>query len=151
MIDYNATLQMFFVENIKYLEKLRAKAKDKNGADKITAAIDMVQRIAANPSKFADYDARKNDGMESGELTEAFIPQGTQNNSASLSFFAVLNSMGDLNSKFDWQRDKAQKKLLAALKSIKYKNSSSLLKDFTFPFKSPTHFAVHMQKKQYQI
>ncbi|MBD5400410.1 hypothetical protein HDR61_01515 [bacterium] len=59
--------------------------------------------------------------------------------------------MGDLKSEFKWQRKDAETKLLNALKGIKYRNSTSLLKDFTFSFKSPSHFAVAMQKDQYQI
>lgn len=148
MLDYDATLQIFFAENIKYLEKLKSKAKDKVYATRIMAAIDMVKRIAANPAKFADYGMRVKEGMESGAFANAFIPVGTENNSALLSFFAVLNSMGDLDSRFDYRREQAQKKLLVALKSIKYKNSTSMLKDFVFPFRSAESFAVHDNQKQ---
>lgn len=151
MIDYDATLKMFFAENIKYLEKLRTRAKDTIVADRITAAIDGVQRIMANPQKFADYRVRVKEGFENSDLAEAFIPSGSQDNSVTLSFFAVLNAMGDLKNPNDYKREQAQKKLLAALKRIKYKNSSSVLKDFTFPFRSPANFAVQAEKKQYQI
>lgn len=150
-IDYAATLKIFFAENIKYLEKLRIKTKDKKAVARIAAAIDMVKRIMAEPHKFADYRVRVKEGMENGELAEAFIPEGSQNNSVTLSFFAVLNAMGDLKSPHEYEREQAEAKLLNALKGIKYKNSSSLLKDFTFPFKSPAYFAVQAQKKQYQI
>ena len=148
-IDYDATLQMFFAESIKYLEKLRTKTKDKKAVARINAAIDMVKRIMAEPQKFADYRVRVKEGMENGELAEAFIPVGSQNNSVTLSFYAVLNAMGNLKSQYEWERAEAQQKLLNALKGIKYRNSTSLLKDFTFPFKSSAYFAVQMQKKQY--
>ncbi|MBD5400411.1 hypothetical protein HDR61_01520 [bacterium] len=85
-IDFDATLKMFFMENIIYLEKLRAKTKDKKAADRITTAIDMVGRIIANPQKFADYRVRVKEGMENGQLAEAFIPAGSNNNSATLAF-----------------------------------------------------------------
>ena len=148
-IDYDATLQMFFAESIKYLEKLRTKTKDKKAVARINAAIDMVKRIMAEPQKFADYRVRVKEGMENGELAEAFIPVGSQNNSVTLSFYTVLNAMGNLKSQYEWERAEAQQKLLNALKGIKYRNSTSLLKDFTFPFKSSAYFAVQMQKKQY--
>ncbi|MCM1294529.1 MAG: hypothetical protein NC311_03135 [Muribaculaceae bacterium] len=150
MIDYDATLQMFFVENIKYLEKMKSKAQDKVYATRIMAAIDVVQRIAANPAKFADYNARVKEGMEDFDICNAFIRPGTNDNSAWLSFSAVINSMGDLNNRFDYKREQAQKKLLVALKSIKYKNSTNMLKDFVFSFKSPKSFAIE-STKQYEI
>lgn len=150
MVDYDATLQKFFAENIKYLEKLRARAKDKVHADRVTAAIDIVKRVAANPSKFANYTARVKEGLESADIAMSFIPQGSQDNKVYLTYNAVLNSMGDLKSSFEYRREQAQQELLKALKVIKYKNSSSLLKDFIFPFKSPAHFAVR-SNKQYQI
>lgn len=150
MIDYDATLQMFFSETIKYLERLRTRAKDKIYADRITAAIDVVQRIAANPTKYADYAVRAREGLDNGDLAMAFIPQGSHDNSVYLSFSAVLNSMGELNDRFDWNREKAQQKLLAALKTVKYKNSTSKLKVLTFKFKSPKDFAIQ-SNKQYQI
>lgn len=141
-IDYGATLQKFFAENIKYLEKLARKTKDKKDADRISAAIDMVRRIAANPAEFADYRVRAKEGMESAEFARAFIPVGTDDNSVYLSFSGTLHLVGDLNSRLDIKREQAQEKLLKALKTIKYKNSSNVLKDFTFPFMSQKYFAV---------
>lgn len=149
MIDYNATLKLFFEENIKYMERLRAKAKDEMETKGFDLAITKVRLIAENPLKFAQYKVRCDAGMEDGYIAHAFIPHGTYDNRAYLSFAAVLNSMGDLNSKFDYKRQEAQQKLLNALKSIKYRNSGNLLKDFTFPFKSPAHFAVRTKDKQY--
>lgn len=150
MVDYDATLRQFFTEIEKYLENLRGKAKDKISANKITATIDVVRRIAANPAKFADYNVRVKEGMESFDVANAFIPSGSNDNSVYLSFSAVINSMGDLNNRFDYKREQAQKKLLAALKSIKYKNSTNMLKGFVFPFKSPKSFAIQ-STKQYEI
>ena len=148
-IDYDATLQKFFKQCIAYLEKLQKNTKDKSAAYKITAGIDMVKRIAAKPMAFADYRARINDGIRDDALAAAFIPQGTNDNSMFLTFSAVVSSMGDLKSQSEHRREQAQKKLLAASKTAQYKTSSSMFKDFKFPFLSPEHFAV--KTSQYQI
>ncbi len=150
MIDYDSTLQIFFAETVKYLEKLQGRAKDKISADRIAAAIDIVRRIAANPVKYADYGTRCREGMENFDFSEAFLRRSgaETDNSAYLSFASVINSMADLNSKFDYQREGAQKKLLAALKSLKYKNSTSMLKDLVFSFRSAESFAVRDVQKQ---
>ena len=146
MIDYNATLKIFFNEVVKYLESLRKKAKDDVCANRITAAIDIVGRIAKDPKKYSSYSVRCKDGIENMDVGEAFIPAGTNDNRVFLSYSAVVNSMGDLNSPNDFQRAEAQKKLLNAMKSVKYRNSTSVLKDFTFPFKSAESFAVTRER-----
>lgn len=147
MIDYDATLKMFFAEVVKYLEKLQRKAEDNVQQKRIASAIDIVQRVAANPMKYADYTTRVKDGMEGGAVINAFIPDGTNDNSVRLTYSAVVNSMGDLNSEFNWKRKDAQQKLLTALRRLKYKNSTNLLKDLTFAFKSPKSFAVQSTKQ----
>lgn len=150
MIDYEATLKMFFEEVKKYLTNLRGQAKDKVYLFRINAAIDVVERIAANPAKYGDYRVRCEEYMEKPDIANAFIPAGTNDNTVYLSYAAVLNSMADLYVKSDYKREQAQKKLLASLKTLKYKNSKNAFKDFVFAFKSPQSFAVQ-SKKQYQI
>lgn len=148
MTDYDATLKVFFAEVIKYLEKLQAKAPDKVQLNRIKAAIDGVQRVMANPMKYADYNVRVADGLEKD--AEGFIPAETNDNAVYLAYAAVVNSMGDLHSEFDYTRKQAQQKLLSALKRMKYKNSKNMLRDITFAFKSPESFAVR-STKQYEI
>lgn len=147
--DYDATLQKFFAESIWYLEKLKKKTKDKKAAYNITAAIDMIQRIAANPAKFAGDNMRRKEGIDDNILAEAFIPVGTDDNNMSLSFFAVLNSMGDLKSSLGQKREVAQNKLLKSRRQLNYKLSSSMFKDVKYKFLSPEYFAI--KKEQYQI
>lgn len=150
MIDYDATLKMFFAEVVKYLEKLQRNAEDEIQSNRCKAAIDVVQRIANNPMKYADYNVRVKDGMETDDFVKAFVPTNTRNNALYLVYSVVVNSMGDLHSHFDFHRKQAQQKLLNALKGVKYINSTNLLKDFTFKFKSPKSFAVQ-STKQHQI
>lgn len=140
MIDYDATLQQFFAETVKYLEKRRSRAKDKFEFDRIADAIESVKVIAKNPKKYADYTARSK--VESNGFVEAFIPAGTHDNTAYLAYSTAVNAIENLNSEYDWHRDAAQKQLLSAMKTMKYKNSDNLFRDFVYPFKSLKSFAV---------
>lgn len=145
MIDYDATLKQFFAETVKYLERRRSHAKDKFEFDRIADAIESVKRVAANPKKYADYTARSK--IESNGFVEAFIPAGTHDNTAWLAYSAAVNAIENLDSQYDWYRDEAQKQLLRAMKSMKYKNSATLLRDFVYPFKSLESFAVRTPDK----
>lgn len=146
MIDYDATLQAFFAECQKFLGKRAAHVKDKFELNAINNAINMVRTIAANPKKYADYNARVAAGFESPDMATGFVLGG--DNSAYLTYSSVVNSMGELYNKYEYQRAQAQKKLLNALKSMKYKNAGNILKDLYYPFLSPEKFAVKSQKQK---
>ncbi|MBQ7289875.1 MAG: hypothetical protein IJW84_03195 [Alphaproteobacteria bacterium] len=146
MIDYNATLQKFFDEVVLFLEKRKSHAKDEVEQKCIIDAMAEVRAVAANPKKYADYDARVKDGLERMDLVDAFMPT-PRDNSAYLIYNKVLWNMAKLHSQFDWERGEAQKVLLNALKQMKYKNASNVLKDFYFPFVSPEKYAVKKDSK----
>ena len=146
MIDYNATLQKFFDEVVLFLEKRKSHAKDEVEQKRIIDAMAVVRAVAANPKKYADYDARVKDGLERMDLADAFMPT-PRDNSAYLIYNKVLWNMAKLHSQFDWERGKAQKVLLNALKQMKYKNATNILKDFYFPFVSPEKYAVKKDSK----
>lgn len=146
MIDYNATLQKFFDEVVLFLEKRKSHAKDEVEQKRIIDAMAEVRAVAANPKKYADYDARVKDGLERMDLVDAFMPT-PRDNSAYLIYNKVLWNMAKLHSQFDWERGEAQKVLLNALKQMKYKNAGNILKDFYFPFVSPEKYAVKKDSK----
>ena len=146
MIDYDATLQKFFEECIKYLDKSTKRAKDKIELQSINNAINMVLEVASNPKKYADYNARASMGFENFDMSDGFIVNG--DNSVLLTYFSVVSSMGELYNKYAYQREQAQQKLLKGLKFMKYKNSGNLLKDFYFSFLTPNKFAVKMQNQK---
>lgn len=145
MIDYNATLQKFFDEVILFLEKRKSRAKDEVELKRIIDAMAEVRAVAANPKKYADYNARVNDGLERMHLADAFMPT-PHDNTAYLIYNKVLWNMGKLDSQFDWERKEAETVLLGALKKMKYKNAGNILKDFYFPFVSPEKYAVKKQR-----
>lgn len=146
MIDYNATLQKFFDEVVLFLEKRKSHAKDEVEQKRIIDAMAEVRAVAANPKKYADYDARVKDGLERMDLVDAFMPT-PRDNSAYLIYNKVLWNMAKLHSQFDWERGEAQKVLLNALKQMKYKNAPNVLKNFYFPFVSPEKYAVKKDSK----
>lgn len=145
MIDYDATLQKFFQEILLFLNKRMERAKDKHEVICIMNTADIVRKVASNPVKYADYNARVADKLV--EDARAFMPNSSDN-SAFMIYQHVLNSMGKLNSPYEWERTEAQKVLLDMLKRIKYKNASSVFKDFYFPFVSATRFAIQQGQKQ---
>ncbi len=145
MIDYDATLQRFFDEIIKFLNNRSDKAKDKFEREHIMNAVRCVSLIAANPKKYADYNMRVQDHLEADP--RAFMPS-PYDNYVFLLYQGVVNNMDDLNSEFDWVRSNSQAYLLNALKKIKYKNETNVFKDFYYPFLPVSKFAV--QEKQNQ-
>ncbi len=145
MNDYNATLQKFFDEVVKFLDKRKSHADSEFEYNRIVDAIATVRAVAANPKKYADYNTRVKDGLERMDLVEAFMPT-PRDNTAYLIYNKILWQMDKLNSQFDWERKEAQKVLLAALKQMKYKNSTNILKDLYFPFVSPEKYAVKKQR-----
>lgn len=148
MIDYDATLQKFFAEVIKYLEKVQRKVEDEAQLNLNKKMIDVVRRIAAEPAKYADYSVRVAANME-GDVKMGFFPtMRLMDNRALLAYDELLHALADFDSQFAWKRQEAQQKLLAALKTVKYINSTNILKDFTFAFKSPKSFAIKKEQKQ---
>lgn len=144
MIDYDATLQKFFDEVIKFLNNRKGKAKHKFERKHIKDAVRCVSLVAANPKKYADYNMRIQDHVEAD--ARAFM-SGPFDNDVFLLYQGVIFSMDDLNSKFDWSRSNAQGYLLRALKQIKYKNARNVFKDFYFPLLSASVFAVQEKQK----
>lgn len=139
VIDYQATLQEFFKEIIKFLDNRAQYAETELDYQKICKAREDVEKIAANPKKYADYNARVADGIE--PQAEAFMPN-PHDNSAYLILSKVLHTMGNLDSEFEWYRKEAQDVLLKARRAIVYKNSTNLFKDIQFMFLPAKKFAV---------
>ena len=139
MIDYDATLQKFFEEILKFLDKRATRAHDKKELERIKKARTQVEAIAKDPKKYADYNTRVKNGLV--VAPEAFMPN-EHDNSVFLIYNRAMNNIENLDSDFDYHRAEAQKVLLNMLKQMKYKNSTNLLKDFAYPFISPTRFAV---------
>ncbi len=146
MIDYDKTLEEFFKQCIVYLEKRAKTAKDKYIQKDIFDAIWTVQTISDNPRQYADYNVRVKARLESHAVVDGFMA-GTRDNSVFQLYSKVVWNMGNLYSEYSWKREEAQKILLNAKKAIEYKNSTNLLKDFIFPFKSPEAFAVKVKQK----
>lgn len=145
MIDYDATLQSFFAECVKFLENRKPCAQDKVELGKINIAIDTVRRVATNPVKYSDYNTRVKEGLEKFEVADGFCIKS----SGVFRIYAnVLHHMGELNSTFDYRRTLAQQTLLNSLKSMRYHNNKNMFKDFYFPFMSPTKFAVKVRQNQ---
>lgn len=139
MIDYNATLQEFFKEVVKFLDNRASRAQDEFEYQRICKTREQIKKIASNPIIYADYNARVANGVE--PHAEAFMPN-PRDNSAYLILSKVLHYMGNLNSEFDWCRKEAQDVLLKARRAIAYKNSTNLFKDIKFAFMRPERFAV---------
>jgi hypothetical protein len=139
VIDYNATLQEFFKEIIKFLDNRVAHVKSEMDYRKICKAREDIAKIAANPKKYADYGARVQDGIE--PQPEPYMPN-PQDNSIYVLLSKVLHRMGYLNSELDWYRKDAETILLRAMRVMVYKNSTNLFKDIKFMFMSDERFGV---------
>ena len=143
MIDYDATLKKFFAEVVLFLEKRKKQAKDDVELQRVISAIGIVNAVAENPRKYADYAVRVKENLV--EPVEAFMPN-PYDNSVFLIYNKVLANLSDLYCQFDYRRHEAQKVLLDGLKQMKYKNATNILKDFYFPFISAARYAVKKTK-----
>lgn len=147
MIDYDKTLEKFFKQCIVYLEKRSETAKDKYIQENVFDAIWTVQTISDNPRQYADYNTRVKAGLESHTVVDGFMA-GTMDNSAYLVYNRVLNIIPSLYSRYSWERETAQESLLNAVKTMEYKNSTNILKDFIWPFRSPESFAEKVKQNK---
>ena len=141
MIDYDASLQKFFQLTIKYLQQRKKKAADKRDLKNIEMAIIAVEGVANDPKMFADYNKRVAAGIEDGDVADGFIGK-SGDNSVYLVWAGVVSRLADLENDFDYTRQDAQKYLLNAIKTMSYKTSKNILKDFAYPFLPQKHFAV---------
>ena len=140
VIDYDATLQAFFQDVDKFLERRTLSVSGDDLEHKIIVkARESLKKIAANPDKYADYNARVLDEIEPDP--RAFMVNA-HDNSVYLIVKRVLNNIKPLKSQFDWHRESAEKALLQARREMQYKLSKCLFKDITFVFKPEHKFAV---------
>ena len=122
MIDYNATLQAYFAECIKFLEKRAKRAKGDVELNQINDAIAIVKNTAKKPTKYADYGVRLKYGLIFGELPSDLWQSG------------VLHKARDV--------------LLESLKDITCKNNKNVFKDLYYSLSLPTKFAVKVNQNQ---
>lgn len=137
MIDYDATLQKFFNEVLKWLEKMRIKVKDKKQLAQIEQTIINVKTVAKNPQKYADKDTLYRDNPLDWEFLDAHM-----NPIVSQVYHRVMLSLPDLLSESSFMREEAQQNLLKSLEVVKYQNSTNLFKDITYNLISPSRYAV---------
>lgn len=142
VIDYQATLQKFFKEIIKFLDNRVARIDSELAYRKVCKAREDIKEIAKNPKKYASYAQRIKDDVD--PQPEAFMTN-PQENSVYLILSQVLNNMGNLDSQFDWYRNGAEKLILQSVRAMEYKNSKNLFKDIKFMFMSDKKFGVTKQ------
>lgn len=147
MIDYDAALQKFFDEVIKWLETNKTKTKDKVLLAKIEKEIASVRIIAANPKKYAKYNIRIDANVEPAGKDRAFIPAGQYDSEVFSLYVYILSTLENLYSQSEYSRERAQKTLLEYLRRIKYANSSNPFKYFTFPLMEK-FLSVKMQRQK---
>ena len=143
MIDYNATLQVYFAQCIKFLEKRAKRAKDDVELNQINDAIATVKNTAQNPTKYADYGVRLKQGLIFGELPSDLWQSGVLHK-----YGRVLNVVENLNSPYEYDRAQARDVLLDALKDVKCKNNKNVFKDLYYSLSLPTKFAVKVNQNQ---
>lgn len=143
IIDYKATLQAYFAECIKFLEKRAKRAKGDVELNQINDAIAIVKNTAKKPTKYADYGVRLKYGLIFGELPSDLWQSGVLHK-----YGRVLNVVENLNSPYEYDRAQARDVLLDALKDVKCKNNKNVFKDLYYSLSLPTKFAVKVNQNQ---
>lgn len=146
MIDYDQTMEKFFVEVEAYLTRRMEQAKDKIEAKNIQKTRFVWSMIKANPKKYINrqYD-------DARILSVDGFLRGNDNSV----YMAVRDVMEEIRKiyvdrqyRWDFQEELHTKEFLNAYKRWKYKSSTSMFKDFTFPFRSAKSFAVQKGKEK---
>lgn len=143
MIDYNATLQAYFAECIKFLEKRAKRAKGDVELNQINDAIAIVKNTAKKPTKYADYGVRLKYGLIFGELPSDLWQSGVLHK-----YERVLKVVENLDCPYEYDRAAARDVLLESLKDIKCKNNKNVFKDLYYSLSLPTKFAVKVKQNQ---
>lgn len=145
MVDYAQTIEKFFTEVEAYLTQRMLHAKDRAEAGKIQKTRFAWGMIKAVPrkyinEKFDDINMLPSAGLMCGD-----------NNSLYTSVIDVLNAIRNLyrDSQHGWIHlgEQHQNEFLNAYRRWKYQSSTSIFKDFIFPFRSAKSFAVQSNKK----
>ncbi len=145
MIDYDKTMEKFLVDVEAYLTKRMECAKDKTEAKNIQNTRFQWAMIKANPQKYINqkYDDAKMlsiDGFMRGN-----------DNSVYIAVRDVLETIrkiyNDRQNGLTYREAMHTLEFLDAYKRWKYKSSTSIFKDFTFPFRSAKSFAVQVASK----
>ena len=143
MIDYKATLQKYFAECVKFLEKRAARSRDGVASAQINDAIAIIKRIASHPERFSDYDERVNNRLFFDTLPNDVWQSGVLHK-----YESVLSVVKDLNTPYEYDRMRACDVLLDALKDITCKNNKNVFKDLYYSMSLPTKFAVKFKQNQ---
>ncbi len=140
MIDYDKTIEKFFTDVEAYLTKRMENAKDKKEQKNIQNTRFQWGMIKANPKKYINsrYDDMR-----------TLSADGFLRCNDNYVYTAVRNVI-DAIRKIYYDRDNGLTHLegmhtnefLGAYKLWKYRSSTSIFKDFTFPFRSAESFAV---------
>lgn len=145
MIDYAQTIDRFFTEVESYLTQRMEHAKDRAEAGKIQKSRFAWGMIKAVPRKYI------NEKFDDVNMLPSYGFMRGNDNSLFLTVRAVLNAIRDLyiDSQHGWihMTEQHNAQFLKAYKRWKYQSSSSIFKDFVFPFRSPASFAVQSKKK----
>lgn len=145
MIDYDKTIERFFVEVEQYLTRRMEQAKDKIEAKKIQNTRFQWGMIKANPAKYIN---RRYDDARILSV-EGFMR--STDNSVYLAVNDVINAVRAIYdaraNQLTYLEEENSRKFLDAYKRWKYKSSTSMFKDFVFPFRSAKSFAVQDKQK----
>lgn len=145
MIDYDKTIERFFVEVEQYLTRRMEQAKDNIEAKKIQNTRFQWGMIKANPRKYINqqYDDAKMlsvDGFLRGNDNSVYMAVRDVMSAVRAIYYARDNHL-------TYMEDDKSKEFLDLYKRWKYKSSTNILKDFVFPFRSAKSFAVQDKQK----
>jgi len=138
MIDFDLTISRFFASVEKFLEKRAQKPFDKNELKVIQEAQAQVKKFAANPKKYAGYNARRIDNLDVNP--GAFIKHGSHDNSAYLAYEGVICILEDFY-KYP-NNDYYIEQLLARIKTWNLTQATNMFKNFYYSVVPNTYFAV---------
>lgn len=143
IIDYKATLQAYFAECVKFLEKRAQRSHDQIAVGQINDAIAIIKRTASHPERFSDYTVRANNGLLFGNLPSDLWQSGVLHK-----YERVLKVVENLDSPYEYDRAAARDVLLESLKDVTCKNNKNVFKDLYYSLSLPTKFAVKVNQNQ---
>ena len=151
--NIDLTVKKFFDSVQNYTSKIRALYTDKAAQRMLDRAETQLSEVKQNIKKLSemeDYDYEKYklayQTMGTNVNASLFIKPNSNNKGAYHAFVAVVREIVNYYKQSPFVR--TPENLLRAIKSWKYQTSTSLLKDFVYPFLPLSYFAEKCNDNQ---
>lgn len=150
--NMDLTIKKFFKSVQDYTSKMRALYTEKAAQSRLDKAEAELCQVKQNIKKLSEMEDNDNEKYKLAYRTTGvsvgaclFMKPGSDNNCAYHAFIGAIREIVAYYEQSSFVRNPDN--VLKAIKSWNYQTSTSLLKDFVYPFLPLSHFAVKNKVK----